>query len=65
MRCTVANPDPGAAELALGVQAPERTEQLVRVVHVEADAVVADEDGGLARVLGATGFPPSRVAVVR
>src|SRR5215470_4332417 len=36
--------DPGARELGGGVEALERPEELVRVGHVEADAVVANEE---------------------
>src|SRR5436190_1105412 len=49
-------PDAGAGELGLGVQALEHAEQLVAVRHVEAGAVVADEvrgdavDDGLAEL---------------
>ena len=50
--------DTGAAELALGVQALEGTKELVNVVHVETDAVVAHEESGPARVLGATELHP-------
>src|SRR5215470_4300765 len=37
-------PDPGAGEIGGGVEPLERPEELVRVRHVEADAVVADEE---------------------
>src|SRR5262249_20136285 len=45
--------DAGAFELGLGVEAVEELEELIRVLHVEADAVVAHEErvallGGLA-----------------
>ena len=36
--------DAGALELVVPVQALEHAEQLARIAHVEADAVVADED---------------------
>src|SRR5262245_32973146 len=41
--------DPGPGKLVHGVQALERTEELARVVHVEADAVVAH---GIGRAAG-------------
>ena len=42
--------DAGALEVLVAVQAVEGVEELVRVVHVEARAVVADEEGLLLRV---------------
>src|SRR4051812_31216988 len=40
--------DPGAGKLLVGVQAFEWTEKLVRVLHVEARAVIANEEDALA-----------------
>ena len=42
-------PDAGALEVAGGVQALERLEQLVGVAHVEPGAVVAHEESAVAR----------------
>lgn len=59
MRYTVANPIPVPLNsLPLCRRSTERTEELVGVVHVETDAVVAHVDSGLARVLGATELHP-------
>src|SRR5689334_19100467 len=44
--------DAGAGELGLCVEALEDAEEFVAVGHVEAGAVVADEVGGLAVVVG-------------
>ena len=40
----MASPTPGALEVLGAMQPLEDAEQLVRVLHAEADAVVADED---------------------
>src|SRR5262249_41617385 len=43
--------DPGALEFIFAVQTLEHTEQFVRVLHVESDAVIFDEDRDLVLVL--------------
>src|SRR6185503_9800105 len=51
-------PDPGARELADGVQALERREQLVGELHVEPGAVIADEERALVTGIGRADLDP-------
>ncbi len=51
MRCTLARPMPVPSNSRGGVQALEHAEQLVRVLHVEAHAVVAHEEDDVSPVL--------------
>src|SRR5688572_22934071 len=58
-------PDPGALELFRRVQSLERSEQLVRIAHVETGAVVAHEERGSLAALVATDLDTGCVALAR
>ena len=49
----IGEPDTGALKLGLRMQALEHTEQLIRILHVEPHAVVANAAHGLAVTAGA------------
>ena len=61
---TGGEPDAGALEVARGVQALKRAEQLVCILHVEAGAVVADEEAALTAVAALANLDPDNAATI-